>query len=172
MESSEIVKIVESLLFATESPLPLNRIKDVIGGITPNDVKKSIEQLNKEYEEQGKPFSIQEISGGYQIRTKGEYNQWIQKLTKQKDDTKLSNAAMEVLAIIAYKQPIIRAEVEAIRGVDSSGIIRALMDKKLLKITGRSEELGHPLLYGTAPSFLELLGLNSIQDLPKPVELK
>jgi segregation and condensation protein B len=172
MELPEIKKITEALLFSTEESLPANKIKSVIGDVSLPAVKEAISELNKEYETQGRAFFIQEIAGGFQIRTRPDYREWIAKLNIQREETKLSNAAMEVLSVIAYKQPVIRAEIEAIRGVDSSAIVRALMEKGLVKMAGRSEELGHPILYGTAPKFLELLGLNSLQDLPKPVELK
>lgn len=171
MEQSESKKIIESLLFAADSPLMLNKVKEIVG-IAPAEIKKQIDELNQEYETQGRAFFIQEVAGGFQMRTRPEYQQWLVKLKRQREEGKLSNAALEVLSIISYKQPVMRADVEAIRGVDSSGIIRALMEKGLVHISGRSEELGHPILYGTTPYFLELLGLKSIQDLPKPAELK
>jgi len=171
MEPSETKKVIESLLFATDTPLTLNKIKDIVEVVSA-EIKTQIEELNQEYQSQGRAFFIQEVAGGFQIRTRPEYHQWLMKLKRQREEGKLSNAALEVLSIIGYKQPVMRAEIEAIRGVDSSGIIRALMEKGLVRITGRSEQLGHPILYGTTPYFLELLGLNSLQELPKPTELK
>lgn len=172
MEHSEKKKIIEALLFATDFPITASKIKDVVKEIAPGEIKKCIEELSGEYESTGRSFSIQEVAGGYQVRTKPEYDQWFLRLKVSKDETKLSGAAMETLSIIAYKQPVMRAEIESIRGVDSSAIIRGLMDKGLVRLAGRAESLGHPILYGTSPRFLELLGLNSIRDLPKAAELK
>lgn len=172
MEQSEVRKIIEALLFATDTPLAVNKIKDILPDMSPSEIKETINALSHDYESQERVFLIQEIAGGFQIRTRPEYQSWLIKLKTQRDETKLSNAALEVLSIISYKQPVMRAEIEAIRGVDSSTIIRALMENGLIRITGRASELGRPIIYGTTPKFLELVGLNSIGDLPKAVELR
>ena len=123
------------------------------------------------YEKQGRSFCIEQLAGGYQILTLPSFKQTVAALHKTRADQKLSASALETLAIIAYKQPIMRAEVEAIRGVASGEMIRSLMDKHLVKIVGRAEELGRPMLYGTTKTFLEVFGLASLKDLPKAEEL-
>ncbi|MFH1227329.1 MAG: SMC-Scp complex subunit ScpB [Planctomycetota bacterium] len=164
--------IIEALLFASDKPLDIKKLKYILGGnITDDQVKKAIEELRTEYETSTRAFTVFEIANGYQLRTKTDYQQYLIKLKESRSEGVLSNAAIETLSIIAYKQPIARAEIEAIRGVDSSAIVRGLMDKKLVRMTGRAEELGRSILYGTTNNFLELLGLASINDLPKPTEL-
>lgn len=172
MNQTETKRIIEALLFATDSPIPISRLKDIIGTATPAETKKTLEEISNEYESTNRSFFIQEVAGGYQIRTKPEYQSWLVKLKKSREEGKLSTAALETLSIIAYKQPVIRAEIESIRGVDSSAIIRALMDKGLVRIAGRADSLGHPIIYGTTPKFLEKLGLGSVKDLPRPTELR
>lgn len=172
MERLEKKSIIEALLFATDHPITTSKIKDIVGEIKPTELKECVAELSHEYESSGRCFMIQEVAGGYQVRAKPEYHQWILKLKASRDETKLSGAALETLSIIAYKQPVMRAEIESIRGVDSSAIIRGLMDKGLVRMAGRADSLGHPILYGTTSRFLELLGLSSIRDLPKTAELK
>lgn len=167
----EIKPIVESLVFAAEEPITLRKLTDIIEGVDSVQIQEAITQLKNDYDMQGRAFQIEEIAGGYQLFTKPEYYEWIAKLRKKTGETKLSQAALETLAIIAYKQPILRANLEAIRGVQSGQIIRLLMEKDLVKVVGRDESLGHPLLYGTTKKFLEYFGLNDIKDLPKIEEL-
>lgn len=168
----EIKPIVESLVFAAEEPITLRKLTDIIEGVDSAQIQEAITQLKNDYDVQGRAFQIEEIAGGYQLFTKPEYYEWIAKLRKKSGETKLSQAALETLAIIAYKQPILRANLEAIRGVQSGQIIRLLMEKDLVKVVGRDESLGHPLLYGTTKKFLEYFGLKDIKDLPKIEELE
>lgn len=168
----EIKPIVESLLFAAEEPVSLRKLTDIIEGVDSLEIQEAITQLKSDYDVQGRSFQIEEIAGGYQLFTRPEYYEWIAKLRKKSGETKLSQAALETLAIIAYKQPILRANLEAIRGVQSGQIIRLLMEKDLVKVVGRDESLGHPLLYGTTKKFLEYFGLKDIKDLPKIEELE
>ena len=173
MEKIDKIKpIIESLIFAAEEPITLRKLVDIIGDIDSAQVLEAITQLKNDYEIQGRSFQIEEIAGGYQLFTKPEYYEWIAKLRKKSGETKLSQAALETLAIIAYKQPILRADVESIRGVQSGQIIRLLMEKDLVKVVGRDEALGHPLLYGTTERFLEYFGLKDIKDLPNIEELE
>ena len=173
MEKIDKIKpIIESLIFAAEEPITLRKLVDIIGDIDSAQVLEAITQLKNDYEIQGRSFQIEEIAGGYQLFTKPEYYEWIAKLRKKSGETKLSQAALETLAIIAYKQPILRADVESIRGVQSGQIIRLLMEKDLVKVLGRDEALGHPLLYGTTKRFLEYFGLKDIKDLPNIEELE
>lgn len=168
----EIKPIVESLIFAAEEPITLRKLTDIIEGVDSAQIQEAITQLKNDYDVQGRSFQIEEIAGGYQLFTRPEYYEWIAKLRKKSGETKLSQAALETLAIIAYKQPILRADLEAIRGVQSGQIIRLLMEKDLVKVVGRDESLGHPLLYGTTKKFLEYFGLKDIKDLPKIEELE
>jgi segregation and condensation protein B len=168
----EIKPIIESLIFAAEEPITLRKLVDIIGDIDSAQVLEAITQLRNDYETQGRSFQIEEIAGGYQLFTKQEYYEWIAKLRKKSGETKLSQAALETLAIIAYKQPILRADVDSIRGVQSGQIIRLLMEKDLVKVVGRDESLGHPLLYGTTKRFLEYFGLKDLKDSPKIEELE
>lgn len=165
--------VIEAILFASDEPLSAERlaaIAELNGGA--KQVRKCIETLNQQYRQSGRAFGIEEIAGGFQMMTLPDYNIWLKKLLRERGDNKLTPAALETLAIIAYKQPVIRADVEAIRGVACGELIRSLMYKGLVKIAGKAEILGRPLLYGTTRKFLEVFGLNDIKDLPKAEELK
>lgn len=163
--------VVEAILFASDEPLTAERLGKIVEtGV--KQIRKYVESLNEKYAANNNAFRIERIAGGYQMLTLGPYNHWLRKLLRARGDSKLSAAALETLAIIAYKQPIIRADVEAIRGVAAGEMIRGLMYKGLVKIVGRAEVLGRPMLYGTTKRFLEVFGLNSLKDLPKVEELK
>ncbi len=168
----EIKPIIEALIFATEEPIPLRKLTEILEGMDSAQIQEAIQQLKNDYDSQGRSFQIEEIAGGYQLFTRPEYYEWIAKLRKKAGDTKLSQAALETLAIIAYKQPILRADIESIRGVQTGQIVRLLMEKDLVKVVGRDESLGHPLLYGTTKRFLEYFGLKDIKELPKVEELE
>ncbi|OHB67030.1 MAG: SMC-Scp complex subunit ScpB [Planctomycetes bacterium RBG_13_62_9] len=163
--------VLEAILFATDEPLTESKLASIVE-TTAKQVRESIESLNEKYKTNNNAFRIEQIAGGYQMLTLNTYNLWLKKMVRARGDNKLSPAAMETLAIIAYKQPIIRADVEAIRGVAVGEVIRSLMYKGLVKIIGRAEILGRPMLYGTTKKFLEVFGLNSLKDLPKAEELK
>ena len=164
--------VAEAVLFASDEPLSADRLAGIVGAGTVKDIRKCIENLNEKYEGADFAFRIEQIAGGYQMMTLGRYNHWLKKLLRARTDTKLSQAALETLAIIAYKQPVMRADIEAIRGVAAGEMIRGLMYKGLVKIVGRAEVLGRPMLYGTTKKFLEVFGLNTLKDLPKVEELK
>lgn len=159
--------VVEALLLATDDPLPAPKIAQLLGMGDAADVKAHIERLNEHYVRTGASFRIEAIAKGYQLLTLPEYNPWIQKLHKARDESRLSPAALETLAIVAYKQPILRADVEAIRGVAVGDMLVRLRDMGLVRIVGRAEEVGRPLLYGTTTKFLDVFGLASLKDLPK-----
>jgi len=163
---------LEAVLFACDEPISIGRMKDLIPGAEPQEIKDTLGQLRTEYEQSGRAFSLDEIAGGYQLLTRPQYADIIGRLKKAKADRKLSGAALETLAIIAYKQPIKRVDIEAVRGAQSGEVIRALMERGLVKITGRDEVPGSPLLYGTTKEFLETFGLKSVEDLPRPEEVK
>jgi segregation and condensation protein B len=163
--------VVEAVLFASDEPLREARLAD-IAGIHVRQIRRHIKSLNDRYQAGNNAFRIEQIAGGYQMMTLSCYNHWLNKLLRVRDAGKLSPAALETLAIIAYKQPVIRADIEAIRGVAASEMVRNLMYKGLVKIVGRAEILGRPMLYGTTKKFLEVFGLNTLKDLPKIEELK
>ncbi len=163
--------IVEAVLFATETPLPAPKIADIAGSGNAKDVKKHIAALNETYAQRGAAFRIEEIAGGFQMLTLPIYNDRLSKMLQVRRETRLSQAALETLAIVAYKQPILRADVEAIRGVAAGEVLNRLRELNLVKIVGRAEEIGRPLLYGTTKKFLDVFGLGSLDDLPQDQEL-
>ncbi len=166
-----VESVVEAVLFASDEPLSAERLANIIEtGV--RQVRQHIESLNNKYQANGSAFRIEQIAGGYQMLTLSPYNYWLEKLLRARSDSKLSPAALETLAIISYKQPVMRADIESIRGVAAGDLIRSLMYKGLVKIVGRAEVLGRPMLYGTTKKFLEIFGLNSLKDLPKVEELK
>jgi segregation and condensation protein B len=160
-------RVVEAVLFAADSPMPPAKIAAVLGVGDARDVRKHIEQLNTEYASHGLAFRIEHLAGGYQMLTLPAYNPWLKKLLRARQETRLSPAALETLAILAYKQPCTRAEVEVIRGVAAGDLINRLREMNLVKIVGRAEDLGRPLLYGTTRRFLEVFGLPSLEELPQ-----
>ena len=163
--------IVEAVLFASDESLSAARLADIVG-TSIKQIRRHVKKLNDKYQANNNAFRIEEIAGGFQMLTLSSYNPWLKKLLRVRSDSKLSPAALETLAIIAYKQPVIRADIEAIRGVAVGEVVRNLMYKGLVKIVGRAEVLGRPMLYGTTKKFLEVFGLNSLKDLPKIEELK
>lgn len=172
MPSIEPVRVVEAILFASDSPLPASKIANILGVGDARDVKKHIATLNEQYELSGFSFRIEEIAGGFQMMTLSAYNTWLTKLLRAREETKLSPASLETLAIVAYKQPATRADIETIRGVAAGDMLNRLRELNLVKIVGRAEDLGRPLLYGTTKHFLEVFGLGSLEDLPQVEVLK
>jgi segregation and condensation protein B len=164
--------VVEAVLFASDEPLSDARLVSVVEAGSVKQIREHVANLNRKYDQGRFAFRIEQIAGGYQMMTLSPFNYWLKKLLRVRTDTKLSPAALETLAIVSYKQPIIRADVEAIRGVASGEVIRNLMYKGLVKMVGRAEVLGRPMLYGTTRKFLDVFGLGSLKDLPKVEELK
>ena len=162
---------LEALLLTTHHPLTAGRIAEVLDLPSTKPIRRAIKALNETYAESRRAFRIEQVAGGFQILTLPEHGELLKKFHQREVDAKLTKAAIETLAIIAYKQPILRADVESIRGVACGETIRSLMEKHLVKIAGRAEEPGRPILYGTTRRFLELFGLNSIKDLPQPENL-
>ncbi len=172
MEEKDLKAIIESLLFASGEPLTSHKIKEVlqtVQQISEKEVRRLVEQLGDEYNKEEKAFGIEEVGGGFLLKTRPEFALYVEKLGKNKRKDKLSPAAGEVLAIIAYRQPISRLEIEAIRGVDCSGTIHHLEERGLIHETGRLDAPGRPQLLGTTPEFLLAFGLNSLDDLPQNV---
>jgi segregation and condensation protein B len=163
--------IIESLLFVSETPLTMDRLKGILEGEETAAIKGAIDMLMIEYEQRDGGFVLKQVAGGYQFRTQGRFNEWIKRLIRP-SIPRLSKAALETLAIIAYNQPIIRSNIEHIRGVDSGGIIRMLMERKLIRVLGRKEIPGRPLIYATTKYFLEVFELKDLKDLPTPKEIE
>ncbi|MGE5400886.1 MAG: SMC-Scp complex subunit ScpB [Ignavibacteriales bacterium] len=171
--------IIEALIFASDESISaaeiLKAIKEIDGedaGLAIEDIEKCIDELNEKYNLQDISFNIMKVSNGFLFATKPEYGKYVGFLSTEKSKRRLSQAALETLAIIAYKQPITKPELESIRGVNSDYILNMLLEKNLITITGRSDSIGRPLLYGTTDEFLKYFGLYSISDLPKPREIE
>jgi len=172
----ELIAAVEAILLSVDRPIPLAKIAEPIGPVlgievTPALIEAALAALNDEYDRHARAFRIEPVSGGYRLMTRPEHAPVIAAMHRARASTRLSRPALETLAIIAYRQPITRAELEAIRGVACGEVLRSLLDRKMIKIAGRAEELGRPMLYGTTPQFLDAFGLANIKDLPKPEEL-
>jgi segregation and condensation protein B len=167
LDAAVNLTMMEALLLSTHHPLTAARLAELLDLPGTKSIRKAAQQLNEQYEQSGRSFRIEQVAGGYQIVTLPQFGEVLKKLHQREIDAKLSKAALESLAIIAYKQPILRADLEAIRGVACGETIRNLMEKHLVKIAGRAEEPGRPILYGTTKRFLEVFGLNNLRDLPK-----
>jgi segregation and condensation protein B len=167
----EIKNIVESLLFVAEEPLTIERLTKIIAGSQSGQLRQALEELEAEYETRQGGFFLNQVAGGYQFRTRPEHTEWIKRLLQPKP-LHLSKAALETLAIIAYKQPVIRSDIEHIRGVDCGGVLRALLERKFIRVLGRRELPGRPLIYATTKRFLEVFGLKNLEDLPTPKEIE
>jgi len=172
IEFKEIKRIVEALIFASDSPINESHIKNIIEELSISQIQKIVEELNAEYEEQQNAFQIARIGGGFQFVTRPQFSKYIKKYYKGRSKSRLSRAGLESLSIIAFKQPISRPEIDAIRGVNSDGVVRTLLERNLIYISGRSENLGRPLLYSTSSEFLKYFGINDISELPKPKEIE
>ena len=162
---------VEAVLFAADDPATPKQIAKAIGGVKPSTVKKALGDLAAVYESTGSGLAVEELAGGWIILTREDYADMIRRLRKSTEGRKLTAAALETLAVVAYKQPVQRQQVEDIRGVSSGPMLRSLLERRLVKIVGRAEVLGRPLLYGTTRRFLDTFGLASVKDLPKAQEL-
>jgi segregation and condensation protein B len=163
--------IIESLLFVSDEPLTVERLKNVLNPTAAADIREALAQLAGEYDARGGGFHLKQVAGGYQFRTRPEFSDWVAKLVQPRAP-RISKAALETLAIIAYKQPVIRSDVEHIRGVDCGGVIRALLERNLIRVLGRKEIPGRPLIYATTKRFLEVFDLKDLKDLPTPKEVE
>jgi segregation and condensation protein B len=171
MDDFEIKPILESLIFISDNPLRLETLIEILPESNKEAILEGIEQIKREYGEASKGFELIEVAGGYQFRTKPRWAGWVNRLKKAKA-VKLSRSALETLAIIAYRQPIIRPEIEEIRSVDSGWVLRTLLEKGLIRIVSRRDIPGRPIVYGTTKTFLELFNLNTLSDLPNLKEIE
>lgn len=167
MTKEEAIKIIEALLFASSKPVMANELAQTLEDFDSNAVKELINELNAEYQTQNRSFSVTEIAGGFQLTADTYYAPWIKKLLIKEEARRLSMPALETLAVIAYKQPITRSEIEIIRGVNVDGVIDNLIEKKLIRESGRKEAPGRPFMYSVTDEFLGHFGLKSLEDLPK-----
>jgi segregation and condensation protein B len=167
----DLKNILESLLFVAEDALSVERLKKLVGQADGAEIRQTLEVLQADYESRKGGFYLAEVAGGFQFRTRPDYTAWIRKLIDPKP-VRLSKAALETLAIIAYKQPVIRTDVEHIRGVDCGGVLRQLLERKLIRVLGRKEIAGRPLIYATTKKFLETFDLKDLKDLPTPREIE
>ncbi|MCE9591677.1 MAG: SMC-Scp complex subunit ScpB [Planctomycetes bacterium] len=168
----ELALQVEAVLMTTDRALTAPRLSEVLDGVGLKAINHAVGELNKIYESTGRSFRIEALANGWQIVTLPRFGAVLAALHRSREQTRLTPAGLETLAIIAYKQPIMRAQIEAIRGVACGEVLRTLIERHLIKITGRAEELGRPILYGTTKTFLEIFGLASLDDLPKAEEFK
>ena len=178
IDGSRLSSVIEALIFASDEPISGDKIRSIIVEndeqieIDEGTVADFVEKLNQRYDENGLSFRIEKLAGGYTFVTQSKYHYWLSVFQHENAFRKLSQSAIESLAIVAYRQPITKPEVDQIRGVDSGYIIRQLMEKALIEVGGRADSPGKPLLYKTTKHFLRHFGLNSVQDLPKPREIE
>lgn len=171
MERDRLRSVLESLLFAAESPLTVHRLSEVLEGIEKKEILSVLQELQAEYEAAGRGFRLAEVAGGYQMRTPKENADWVKNLFRGRPP-RMTRATLETLAIVAYKQPMTRAEVEAIRGVDVDGVLSTLLERRLVRIVARKDVPGRPFLYGTTSEFLELFNLKDLANLPTLKEME
>lgn len=169
---AELQGILEALLFVSAEPLPLARLVAAIGTVSKGEVEEALHHLGRALDQEGRGVRLVAVAGGYRLVTKQDYASWVKRLDKAKTAAKLSRSALESLAIIAYKQPLVRGEIEEIRGVETSGVLRTLLERKLVRIVGRKEVPGRPIMYGTTKFFLEHFGLSDLSQLPPLREFK
>jgi len=172
LDDARTKRVLEALLFASSKPLTIPEIRKVIKSSTPTQIRSMVEELRNEYAQEGRSFEVIDIATGFEINTKKEFAPWIYKLEVQKKARAVTHSALETLAILAYKQPVTRAEIEDLRGVDASGVLNTLMERGLIKIVGKKEVAGRPFLYSTTEKFLEHFGLNTLENLPGIDEIK
>ncbi|MFH0935614.1 MAG: SMC-Scp complex subunit ScpB [Candidatus Omnitrophota bacterium] len=170
MAEDNIKAVIEALLFACEKPLAIEQIRKVLDNMEGNVIRGALEELKSEYQQHNRGMRIIEIAGGFQMVASSGFSHFLKKLFKDRNSEKLSKPALETLAIIAYKQPVTRQEIEFLRNVNVDGVMKSLLDKNLIRIAGRKKVPGRPYVYGTTRQFLEYFGLNSLEELPKMEE--
>jgi len=164
--------IVEAILFVSGEPISVERLQGVVDGVSRPELLSALRALQADYAAEGRGLQVVAIAGGFQMATRSDCAPWIKRLEKAKAGAKLSRSAMETLAIIAYKQPLVRADVEQIRGVDTAGVLKTLLDRRLVRIVGRKDIPGRPIMYGTTKQFLQAFGLNDLAGLPALRDIK
>lgn len=164
-------QILEALLFASDAPIGLATLVEVMAGPDRDEIRATLDEMAAEFEESGRGVALVEIAGGYQLLSRRECAPWIERMLRSRRKVRLSRAGLETLAIVAYKQPITKTDIDAIRGVDSSGSLHTLLERNLVLIAGRSKSVGRPLLYASSQDFLQYMGINDLADLPELKEM-
>ncbi len=172
IDSRELKAILEAVLFVSPEPVPVARLMSILGRVSKAEVVQALGILTHDLDQDGRGIQLVQVAGGYRLVTKQEYGPWLKRMDKAKAAQKLSRSALESLAIIAYKQPLVRSEIEEIRGVETSGVLRTLCERKLVRIVGRKDVPGRPIMYGTTKFFLEHFGLQDLSQLPPLREFK
>jgi segregation and condensation protein B len=172
IDARELKAILEAVLFVSPEPVPVARLVSLVGTVSKNEVVQALGILTHDLDQDGRGIQLVQVAGGYRLVTKQEYGPWLKRMDKAKAAQKLSRSALESLAIIAYKQPLVRSEIEEIRGVETSGVLRTLCERKLVRIVGRKDVPGRPIMYGTTKFFLEHFGLQDLSQLPPLREFK
>ena len=170
--ADKIKNVIEALLFASDTPITIQKMKEILELNSVKDIRKGIDDLKNHYSKTGSAMTIIEVGGGFQIVSREDFASYIQKLYKGRQASRLTQRGLETLAIIAYRQPITKSEIENIRGVNVDGVVRTLLERNLVSIEGRQKAPGNPLLYGTTQYFLEYFGLKSIKQMPTLKEIK
>ncbi|MEW6367742.1 MAG: SMC-Scp complex subunit ScpB [Acidobacteriota bacterium] len=172
MSTQEIKPLIEALIYVTSEPLSLRDLQKVLDEFPPEEVAAALEELRSEYENGNRGLTVGQVAGGFQLMTAPATDPWIRKMLRSKTQDRLSRAALETLAIIAYKQPVTLPEILDLRRVNSTGVIKTLLDKNLIRIVGRKKVVGNPILYGTTKDFLQRFGLNDLEELPSLEEFQ
>jgi len=172
LDKESLKRIIEALIFASDKPLAARQIKDIIGDVDTRVIRKLVNELKQEYSDSQRSFDITEVAGGFQFVTSPVYGRWLKKLYNIKQSSYLTGPSLETIAIIAYRQPVTKADIEFVRGVNVDGVISSLQQKGFIKIVGKKDVVGKPFIYGTTPLFLQYFGLNSIEELPVLSEFK
>ncbi len=164
--------ILEAILFVSGEPLSVDRMLGVVEGVAREELMSALRALQADYSAEGRGLQLVEVAGGFQMTTRPDCAPWIKRLERAKEGARLSRSAMETLAIVAYKQPAVRAEIEQIRGVDSAGVLKTLLERRMVRIVGRKDAPGRPIMYGTTRQFLQAFGLKDLSDLPALRDIK
>ncbi|MCA9472727.1 MAG: SMC-Scp complex subunit ScpB [Nitrospirales bacterium] len=172
LDECEVRSILEAVLFVSHEPITVEKLVTVLDGVEKSQVVHMLRVMQEEYEQEGRGLRLSEVAGGFLLTSKPEYGTYMRRLGKVRSASKLSRSALETLAIIGYKQPITRLDIEKIRGVETSGVLRTLLDQKLVRIVGRQDVPGRPILYGTSKQFLQRFGLRDLRDLPPLKEIE
>ncbi|MBN1560993.1 SMC-Scp complex subunit ScpB [candidate division KSB1 bacterium] len=170
MDKQQLVRIVEALIFASDTPLTVAQMQAIVKVVELTDIDAAVEQLTEDL--QDRAIYVKKVGGGYRFATRADYAEWIGEMFAEKNRSRMSRAALESLAIVAFRQPVSRVEVSAIRGVNSDGVMKKLLDFRLITIAGRDSGPGRPLLFKTTPEFLNYFGINDISELPRPKEVE
>ena len=172
IDADFVKQVIEAIIFASDEPISTKQINVLVEEATASQIEKIIQNLNLEYTQTKRAFHIAKLAGGYQMVSRDSFSPWIQKLFLGRKKSRLSQAALETLSVIVFKQPVSKTEVSAIRGVNCDGVVKTLLERRLVAISGRSDGPGRPLIYKTTNEFLRYFGVNDISDLPRPREME